>query len=55
MEFSFPLDFNRNCNLKCDRGNYKSALEFPGDVDAYIAEELKYGANLGPFEDPLSL
>ena len=48
----FPLDFNRNCDLKCDKGNHKSALEYPGDVDAYIAEELEYGAILGPFEVP---
>ena len=37
IEFGFPLDFNRKCDLKCDKGNHKSALEFPRDVDAYIA------------------
>ena len=52
VEFGFPLDFNRNCDFKCDRGNHKSALEFPADVDAYIAEELEYGAILGPFDAP---
>ena len=52
IEFGFPLDFNRSCPLKCDRGNHKSALEFPADVDAYIAEELEYGAILGPFDAP---
>ena len=52
MEFGFPLDFNRSCDLKCDRGNHKSALDFAADVDAYIAEELEYGAILGPFDTP---
>ena len=27
LQFGFPLDFNRNCDLKCDKGNHKSALE----------------------------
>ena len=52
LEFGFPLDFNRKCDPKNDGGNHKSALEFPGDVDAYIAEELEYGALLGPFTEP---
>ena len=52
VEFGFPLDFNSKCDLKCDRGNHKSAVEFPGDVDAYIAEELEFGALLGPFCEP---
>ena len=34
VEFGFPLDFNRNCDLRCDRGNHKSVLEFPGDMDS---------------------
>ena len=52
VEFGFPLDFNMKCDLRCDRGNLKSPLEFPGDVDAYIAEELEFGALLGPFSEP---
>ena len=31
-------------------GNHSSANEFSADVDAYIDEECKYGAILGPFE-----
>ena len=50
LEFGFPLDFNRNCLLRHEPGNHKSATEFPRDVDAYIAEELKYDALLGPFD-----
>ena len=51
IEFGFPLDFNRNCPLNYEPGNNKSATEFPNDVDAYIEEELKYDALLGPFEN----
>ena len=50
LEFGFPLDFNRNCPLSHEPGNHKSAIEFPRDVDAYIAEELKYDGLLGPFD-----
>ena len=50
IEFGFPLDFNRNCPLNHETGNHKSATEFPTDIDAYIEEELKYDALLGPFE-----
>ena len=52
LAFDFALDFSRNCDLKCDRGNHKSALEFPGDVDTYITEELEFGALLAAFEVP---
>ena len=47
MEFSFPLDFNRKCDLRCDRDNHKSVLEFPGNVDTNKVEELDFGALLG--------
>ena len=50
IEFGFPLDFNRSCPFIHESGNHKSATEFPNDIDAYIAEEVKYDALLGPFE-----
>ena len=50
IEFGFPRDFNRNCPLNHETRNHKSATEFPNDIDAYIEEELKYDALLGPFE-----
>ena len=49
IQFGFPLDFNRSCVLNHEQGNHKSAADFPADVDAYIEEELHYGALLGPF------
>ena len=49
IQFGFPLDFNRSCILNHEQGNHKSAVDFPADIEAYIEEELKYGALLGPF------
>ena len=50
LRYGFPLDFNRACPLSHESGNHKSADEFPTDVDAYIEEECRYGAILGPFQ-----
>ena len=49
IQFGFPLDFNRSCPLIHEQGNHKSATEFPSDITAYIEEEKKYNALLGPF------
>ena len=50
LQFGFPLDFNRRCPLQHEISNHSSANEFPADVDAYIKEECKFGAILGPFD-----
>ena len=56
LEFGFPLDFNRNCPLRHEQGNHKSATEFPTDIDAYPEEELQYDAIIGPFQShPIAL
>ena len=49
LKFGFPLDFNRNSKLRWENKNHNSAIQFPGDVDAYLQEELKYQAIVGPF------
>ena len=51
-QFGFPLGFNRTCPLKRDKENHKSAVEFPNHVTKYIGEEQKFGAIVGPFENP---
>ena len=51
LKFGFPLDFNRDCPLQSEKGNHSSATQFPKDVDAYIEEESRYGAILGPFKE----
>ena len=35
--------------LKHDNRNHTSNLDFPADVDEYLAEELRYGAILGKY------
>ena len=51
LRFGFPLDFNRSCALHNEQGNHTSATQFPKDVDAYIGEERRYGALLGPIKE----
>ena len=51
IRFGFPLDFNRACDITNEPGNHKSAVDYPNDIDAYIAEEQKYDAILGPFNE----
>ena len=49
IRFGFPLDFDRNFKLLSSCQNHASAIEHVEHVDAYIADELKYGAMYGPF------
>ena len=51
IRFELPLDFNRSCELGEYTGNHVSACEHPKDIEAYIQEELSYGALMGPFVD----
>ena len=51
IKFCFPLDFNRACDLGQYTGHHSSAVDCPNDIEAYIEEELQYGALLGPFKD----
>ena len=50
IKFGFPLHFNRACSLGQYNGNHSSANDFPDDIEAYLEEELTYGAILGPFD-----
>ena len=49
ITYGFPLDFNRKSPLKWEDRNHKSALTHPIDVDAYLHEEIKHGAIMGPY------
>ena len=54
LRFGFPLDYDRNSVLQCDAKNHSSAREFPQDIEAYLKEEIQFGAILGPFlTDPI--
>ena len=48
--FGFPLDFNQGSPLQWEGLNHKSATEYPGDIDAYLSEELQFKAIVGPFD-----
>ena len=51
IQFGFPLDFDRNCQLSSSDVNPASALKFETHFDAYIQEELEHGALCGPLQD----
>ena len=48
--FGFPLDFNWGSPLQWEGSNHKSAIEYPGDINAYLIEELQFKAIVGPFD-----
>ena len=50
LKFCFLLVFNRNCILSHAFLNYKSAMDHPSHVQAYLQEEIAMGAIKGPFE-----
>ena len=50
IKCGFPLDFNRSCDLGPYTGNHSSAVDCPGDIEAYIEEELLYGALENPID-----
>ena len=52
IRYSFPMDFNRDSKLEKNTKNHRSAIMFPQDVEAYIQEEIGFGAIVGPFSDP---
>ena len=52
IRYGFPLDFNRTSKLGKNTKNHRSAIMFPQDVKAYIQEEIRFGAIVGPFSDP---
>ena len=49
VRYGFSLDFNRFLNLEAHTENLSSAKN---DVQAYLEEEVNFGAIQGPFEVP---
>ena len=43
---------DENHVLKAEQIIHKSAQDFPGDIKAYLKEEIVHRAILGPFKDP---
>ena len=50
IRFGFPLDYTREGSLQSQEINHASALEFPEDICAYLQEEKKHKAIVGPFD-----
>ena len=48
MEFGFPLGLFSNPSVKC-RKNHGGAINFPRDIDSYIAREMDNKCITGPF------
>ena len=51
IRYGFPLDFDRHSKLGKNTKNHASALAYPKDIEAYLAEEIQHGAIHGPFKD----
>ena len=56
LKYGFPLAFNRNNILEYDKQNHAWAVNYPKDIQAYLWEEMLYGAILGSFDiNPIEL
>jgi len=53
LEFGFPVSFDRQFRLQCERQNHQSANVNPSQVDKYLTTETTFGAMLGPLPTPL--
>ena len=52
LQYSFPLDFDRQCQLVSTEVNHASAIQNSDHVQQYLQEELTHRAILGPFTQP---
>ena len=52
IRYGFPLDFDPLSSLTQEDTNHNSAIHYPEDIEAYLEEELKFKAILGPFQEP---
>ena len=51
IRYGFPLDFDTGVDLNHTEVNHPSAKHYVPDVKAYLEEEVKYKAVLGPFRE----
>ena len=52
IKHGFPLDFDHLSLLTDESKNHNSAVQYPEDIEAYLQEEMKFNAILGPFTNP---
>ena len=50
LDFSFPLDFDRNYPLQPTETNHASAIAHADHIDKYLQDEMQFGAIYGPFD-----
>ena len=50
LEFGFPLDFDRSCQLDSTEENHTSANENMEEIVKFLEEERQYQVILGPFD-----
>ena len=53
IRYGFPLDVNYSNPPQSVDKNNTSAITYAGDIQAYLNEEIKFGAILGLFQIPL--
>ena len=52
IQYGFPLDFDRNTQLRSTFQNHASAVEYSSHVMQYIQEKFEHGAIMGPLMSP---
>ena len=52
IQYGFPLDFDRNCELQSTEINHTSGLQNVDHIEKYITEECAFNAMYGPFKEP---
>ena len=52
IQYGFPLDFDRTCQLQSTEINHTSALQNLDHIESYITEQCAFNAMNGPFKEP---
>jgi ribonuclease HI len=49
LTFGWPINYTACSIPKCKGTNHKGAIQFEAAIDKYLAQELEWGATIGPF------
>ena len=52
IQYGFPLDFDRSCQLQSTDTNHTSGLQHLDHIESYIMEQCALNAMYGPFKEP---
>ena len=53
IEYGFPLDYNGPASPSQEHTNHPLANNYPNHITECIAQEIEYGAMIGPHRDPV--